>query len=151
MYNCLKQHVILRNITAICTFCFKRINALNAYRAKMWTFLLHQNRFADNFCFFSCLPENCEVSSPGSWCRCAGPVCQAGQSISRIVFMFPHVWGKMKIYRNRQLLEKILSIWFWNWLVFEMQIYAILELANLCVSLNFGGQHCNNNSLKFWL
>ena len=41
------------NITAICTFCFKGINALNAYRAKMWTFLLRQNRFADNFCFFS--------------------------------------------------------------------------------------------------
>ena len=43
------------NITAICTFCFKGINALKAYSAKMWTFLLHQNRFADNFRFFSCL------------------------------------------------------------------------------------------------
>ena len=38
-----------------------------------------------------------------------------------------------------------------GWLVFEMQIYAILELENLCVSLNFGGQQCNNNSLTFWL
>ena len=59
------------NITAICMFCFKGINALNAYRAKMWTFLLHQNRFADNFCFFSCLADTYDQDRkvPGGVCQ----------------------------------------------------------------------------------
>ena len=36
----------------------------------------------------------------------------ANLSFSRIVFMFPHVGGKMKIDRNRQLVQNVLkSAW----------------------------------------
>ena len=68
------------NITAICTFCFKGINALNAYHAKMWTFLLHQNRFADYFCFISCLVE---TLSPTSKNECWNIYKTTGQILSK--------------------------------------------------------------------
>ena len=34
----------------------------NAYRTKMWTFLIHQNRFADNFYIFFMSGIRCSVS-----------------------------------------------------------------------------------------